>query len=64
MQKKAQTYAKENGTVEHIEIQYEAYTDKVRATGTATISLSIGEKKEKGYDAVDESDGTDNTDGE
>ena len=64
LQKKAQTYAKENGTVEHIEIQYEAYTDKVRATGTATISLSIGEKKEKGYDAVDESDGTDNTDGE
>lgn len=64
LQKKAKEYAKEKGIVDNIEIQYEVYTDRVRATGTATISLPIGVEKEKGYDAVNGSDGTDNTDGE
>ncbi len=64
LQKKAEEYAGKNGTVENIEIEYDVFTDRVCAKGTAAISLPIGKEQEKGFDAANESDGTKHANGE
>lgn len=58
---KAKQTLQQNETVEQIQMQYEVYTDCVRAICKATLSEEIGKTQRKGQDAIYESNGTDTT---
>lgn len=61
---KAKQLLQQNETIEQIELQYEVYTDCVRAIGKVTLSEQIGKIQRKGQDAIYEPNGTDITVGE
>ena len=61
---KANKDLQKNETIEQLELQYEVYTDCVRAVGKATLSEQIGKIQRKGQDAIYEPNGTDITVGE
>ena len=66
IRKKTEQAVSAYGTIEKIDVHYEEYTDCVRAKGQAELAERIDEKRyaEKGREAIDGTDGTDDAAGQ
>ncbi len=66
IQKKTEQGVSAYGTIEKIDVRYEEYTDCVQAKGQAELTERIDEKREteKGREAIDGTDGTNDATGQ
>jgi similar to stage IV sporulation protein len=66
LRKKTEQCLSQYGTIEKIDVHYEEYTDCVCAKGQAELTERIDEKQEaeKGWDAIDGTDGENNANGQ